>query len=150
MNKKLTFSRHNAKGTGADLEIELVPERGMIFKIVPQSGNFRPPAGQGGIAVLLGFEELCLILQVFIGECESLCEGRGIYRRDRDEQTVVRLRHIIECDCGYALEMYRNTTGRPEDDLSAHFFIRSADALGLTRVIENSLAVIAFGNQAVG
>lgn len=93
--------------------------------------------------VRLDFNDLCKILQVLRGECESLDDGRGIYHRTAKSTTKIVLRHLTDQVSCYSFELYR-TLSSGEDD-AAHFLFNPAEALGLCESIADSMSLIAFG-----
>lgn len=92
---KLAFYHANAKGTGCALKLERRPasaeaEGCFMATIANQMtvGDRRAPNPvyprfdwEGAIAFKLGFSDVCKMLQVLRGECESLEDGHGVYHR---------------------------------------------------------------------
>jgi len=157
---QLTYYHANAKGSGSAVKFDLVPASAtadgcMYLTIANQltvgNRNAETPTfstfdWEKSIVVKLGFGDLCKLLQVFRGECESLDDGKGLYHRSVKSafSTNIRLRHLVEPVCGYHLEVYR--TGSVET--SAKFCLAPAEALGLCEVITSSLLMVAFGVPA--
>jgi len=155
---RLTFYHPNAKGTGCAVEFELHPARddadGAIWMRAANQmtvGDRRGPSPtyprfdwENRLCVKLDFSDLCKILQVFRGECESLDDGRGLYHASAKANTRIVLRHLLEPVPGYSLEIYRTLRDGGED-ASAHIFFNSAEALGLCESIAGSMSVLTFG-----
>ncbi len=154
---KLEFFHPNGKGTGCAVRLELIPahdrEGGSIMLSAANQltiGNLRGPNPvyprfnwEGKIVVRLDFNDLCKILQVLRGECESLEDGHGLYHRTAKSTTKIVLRHLTDQVPGYSFELYR-TLSSGEDD-AAHFLFNPAEALGLCESIADSMSLIAFG-----
>ena len=153
---KLALYHPNARGTGSAVRLELLPatddaEGCIMLTIAGQSavGDRRAPTPtyarfdwENKIVVKLGFTDLCQILQVFRGECESLGDGLGLVHISTSGTTKIVLRHLLEPRCGYSLEVYR-TSG--QGDSNGRVFLSPNEALGLSAAIEGSLSVICFG-----
>lgn len=149
----LAFYHANEKGTGSAAKFFLIPARNgseghIIMEVANQIGYEGAKGGRfdfdNSIIVNLGFAELCQMLQVFRGECESINEGRGLYHIDTQEVSRVYLRHIIEPKCGYQLQVQKKDR-KTDTEKSASILLSSYEALGLCEAIAGSLSVIAFG-----
>ena len=154
----LRFYHPNGKGTGGAVEMNLHPAHdnvngSIMLKIANQCavGNRRVPNPtyarfdwENAICVKLDFNDLCKILQVFRGECESIDGDRGIYHQTSRAATKIQLRHLIEPICGYSLEVYRNSR-EGDSSSNGHIILSPAEALGLCEAIAGSMAVISFG-----
>lgn len=155
---KLTLYHPNAKGTGCAVSMELHPahdrtDGSIMLRAANQMtvGDKRGPTPtfprfdwDGAISVKLDFNDLCKVLQVFRGECESIEDGRGLYHRSPRAATRIVLRHLIEPVAGYSLELYRMPVGG-ESETRAHILFSSAEALGLCESIAGAMSVITFG-----
>ena len=154
----LTFYHPNAKGTGCALSLNLHPahddvDGSIMMKVANQSavGDSRGPEPtyarfdwERAICVKLDFGDLCQVLQVFRGECESIGEGRGLYHRSPKAATRIVLRHLVEPISGYSLELYRTPVGGAGES-RAHLVLTPAEAHGLCEAIAGSMSVICFG-----
>ena len=154
---KLALYHPNARGTGSAVRFELLPavddaEGCIMLTIAGQSavGDRRAPTPtyarfdwENKIVVKLGFTDLCQMLQVFRGECESIGDGQGLVHRAKCGLTRITLRHLVEPIVGYSLDLYRTMPGGQET--SSRFFFSPAEALGLTEAVSGSMAVICFG-----
>jgi hypothetical protein len=163
----LVLCHANGKGTGSAIKLELYPARvgdpdsGAIYAtIAPQStfGDLTstlpiyPRFDWGNaVKVRLDFSDLAKILQVLLGETESIDDGRGLFHHHDDKCQAVRFRHIIEPACGYSLEVYETSTNAntQANERNARIFLSTAEALGLSFAIEHSFAAIAFGVLSV-
>ena len=153
----LTMYHPNAKGTGSALRLELYPAHddtaGSIMATIAtqlttgscmDSMSVYPRFDwKGAITVKLDFTDISKMLQVFLGECESLEDGRGLFHKSTRGTTKIMLRHLVEPIHGYMLEVYRNTHG--SEDSNARIFLSPYEALGLATAIESSMGVICFG-----
>ena len=154
----LRFYHPNGKGSGAALEMNLHPAHdnvnGCIMMKIASQCAIGDPRGatptfarfdwENAICVKLDFDDLCRVLQVFRGECESIDGDRGIYHQTSRAATKIKLRHLVEPISGYSLEVYRNS--RVGDTSSyAHIILSPVEALGLGEAIAGSMAVVAFG-----
>ena len=151
----------NSKGTGGAVDMELRPATGgsegsIMMKLANQrtvaNRNAATPTyatfdWKGGIAVKLGFNDLCKILQVMRGECESVNDGKALVHRTPNGTTLISFRHLIEPVSGYSLDVTRKTANA-EESQTAHLFITMSEACGLAMAIEHSLAAICFGVPA--
>jgi len=156
---KFSIYHPNGKGTGCALKMELHPAHDdrdgcIMMRLASQNtiGDMRGPVRrfptfdwEKRICVKLDFADICKMLQVFRGECESLEDGKGLYHRSARYTTRIVLRHLIEPVQGYSLEVYRDTAGHPDESLSAHIVLNPWEALGIGVSFENSIGVICFG-----
>ncbi len=157
LRPKLELFHPNGKGTGCAIRMDLIPATGqmegsIMLEMANQAtaGNMRGPNPvyprfnwEKKLVVRLGFNDLCKVLQVFRGECESLEDGRGLYHRTAKASTKIVLRHMMDPIAGYSLELYR-TTASGENE-SAHFIFSSAEALGVCETIADVMGIVAFG-----
>ena len=154
---KLTFYHPNAKGTGCAVALDLHPahdqtDGSIMMRAANQMtiGNRMGPNPvfprfdwEGAICVKLDFNDLCAILQVFRGECESINGDRGLYHRTARSSTKIVLHHLVEPTAGYSLELYRTASGGEET--RAHIFFTSMEATGLCEAIAGSMYLVSFG-----
>ena len=152
----LTMYHPNGKGTGSTIRLELHPAHddtaGSIMATIATqltTGNcmgsmpvYPKFDWEGAITVKLDFTDISKMLQVFLGECESIEDGRGLFHRSTRGTTKITLRHLVEPINGYMLEVYRKTS---EEDSNARIFLLPSEALGLATAIESSMGVICFG-----
>lgn len=155
---KLTFYHPNARGTGCAAQFELHPAQGDLDGSIwlcaanqMTVGDRRGPNPtyprfdwENRLIVKLDFNDLCKILQVFRGECESIDDGRGLYHTSAKASTRIVLRHVLEPMSGYSLEIYRTARSGGEES-SARIFFSPAEALGLCESIAGSMSVLVFG-----
>lgn len=156
------FYHPNGKGTGSAMKLELHPAHDQVDGCImmhlanqSETGNRLGPTPtfpkfdwEGGIVVKLDFNDLCRILQVLRGECESVEEGRGLYHRTPKASTRICFRHLLEGLCGYSFEVYR-TASADGRETRAHFILNPAEALGICEAIAGSMSVICFGVPTV-
>ena len=156
---KFAIYHPNTKGTGCALKMSLHPahddrDGSIMMTLVPQKtvGDLHGPVKrfptfdwEHDICVKLDFNDLCKMMQVFRGECESLEDGKGLFHRSPRYATRIVLRHMLEPTAGYSLEVYRNTPGGSEEDRRAHIFLMPWEALGVALAFEHSIGVICFG-----
>ena len=159
---KLAFYHANSRGTGGAVSMDLHPAHGnkdgcIMMRIANQMtiGNRQGPNPtfprfdwENAIVVKLGFDDLCQILQVFRGECESVGDGKGLIHVTAKASTSIRLRHMIEPVKGYSLEVYRTSRNGGEES-RAHILFSNAEAVGLCEAIAGSMSVISFGISVV-
>lgn len=155
---KLAFFHANAKGTGCAATLELHPahddmEGCIMLSVANQMtiGNRMGPNPtfprfdwENKICVKLDFTDLCAMLQVFRGECESINGDHGLYHRSVKATTTIRLRHQVEPVSGYSLELYKTPAGGGEES-HAHLLLNSAEALGLCESIAGAMYLVSFG-----
>lgn len=153
----LTMYHPNGKGTGSAIRLELHPAHddtaGSIMATIATqltTGNCMGSMlvyprfdWEGAITVKLDFTDISKMLQVFLGECESLEDGRGLFHKSTRGTTKIILRHLVEPINGYMLEVYRKTSD--SEDSNARIFLSPYEALGLATAIESSMGVICFG-----
>ena len=154
----LTFYHPNAKGTGSAVSMNLHPahdrvDGSIMMRVANQMtvGNRMGPNPvyprfdwENSINVKLDFNDLCKMLQVLRGECESIDGDHGLYHRSPAGATSIRLRHLLEPVQGYSLEVYR-TPKSGDNEQRAHVLFSAAESLGLCEAISGSLSVVAFG-----
>jgi len=159
---KLVFYHANPRGTGAAVSMDLHPAHGykegcIMMRISNQmtvgcrqgpNPTFPRFDWENAIVVKLGFDDLCQMLQVFRGECESLGDGKGLYHATAKATTTIRLRHMLEPVTGYSLEVYRSFRAGGEE-VRASILFTNAEALGLCESIAGSMSVISFGIPVV-
>lgn len=154
---RLSFFHASPRGTGCVMMMELRPafgttEGSILMTLANQLtiGDRRGPNPvyptfdmENRIVVKLGFLDIAKMLQVFRGECESIDDDKGLYHRAARFTTQIKLRHFVEPSAGYALDVFRNGSGT--DDRHAGIVLSPAEAMGLTKAIEDSLGVLCFG-----
>jgi len=152
-----TFYHANARGTGSAVKLALHPahddtEGSIMATFAPQatvgSGRgaertFSTFNWEGGVCVKLGFNDLCKMLQVFRGECESIEDGKGLYHRSPSGSVKIQLRHVLEPVSGYSFEVAKTLGDASERNV--RIFFSPWEALGLCESIASSLGVICFG-----
>ena len=155
---KLAFFHATPKGTGCAATMELHPAHddtdGCIMLTVANQmtiGNRMGPNPtfphfdwENRICVKLDFNDLCAMLQVLRGECESINGDHGLYHRNAKAATKILLRHLVDPVSGYSLELYRTPAGGGGES-HAHLLLNSAEALGLCESIAGSMYLVAFG-----
>ena len=149
----------NAKGTGCAMVMKLRPadstQDGFIVVSFANQMTVGNPNGDNPtfptfdwdnmVDVVLGFNDLCAILQVLRGETESVCEGRGIFRKYKGCCQKIQMRHLVEPVCGYAFEVLE-TSANSSDEKHVHMLMSSAESLGIYEAIAGSMYLIAFGS----
>ena len=148
----LRFYRANAQRTGSAIRIELHPAHDSVdgfvsLSFVNQSQEVGFPGFDWAdpITVKLDFVEVCKVIQVLRGECESIDDGKGIFIRSPHCMTVFSFRHMVEPVPGYEFNVKRRDLDAGADK-SARFVLNGAEALGLCCAFEQVLGVLAFGN----
>lgn len=155
---KMRFYHPNLKGTGCALSLELIPasatDDGCIMASFANQltiGNFQTATPtystfnwEEAIIVKLDFSDLCRILQVLRGECESIDEGRGLFHRSANAGTKINIHHLINPVQGYAFEVNRVKNGGGGESRAMIMFT-PWEALGLTESIAGSMSAICFG-----
>lgn len=155
---KLSFYHPNARGTGCAVKMELHPAHdsvdGSIMMTVANQmtvGDRRGPNPtfprfdwKEAIVVKLDFNDLCHLLQVLRGECESINDGKGLYHRSTQGSTCIKFRHLIEPVAGYSLELYRRSLNG-NDERSSCIVFSSAESTGLGEAISGAMAIVGFG-----
>lgn len=152
MKASLKLYHPNSKKTGAAMVLKLYPADGdangcILMQMANQCESvdgYPRFDWEDAITVKLDFGDLSKMLQVFRGECESLEDGRGLFHQSTRAWTKVMLRHLVDPQQGYMLEVSR--TNRDEKVANARIFLYPHEALGLTAAIESSMGVICFGN----
>ena len=155
---KLAFFHATPKGTGCAATMELHPAHddtdGCIMLTVANQmtiGNRMGPNPtfphfdwENRICVKLDFNDLCAMLLVLRGECESINGDHGLYHRNAKAATKIQLRHLVDPVSGYSLELYRTPSGGGEES-HAHLLLNSAEALGLCESIAGAMYLVSFG-----
>lgn len=144
----------NAKGTGSALRVELIPATAtsdgrFVVGLAPQTEERIPHFDwPREIVVSLRFADVCELVRVFRGECESIADGKGLYIIDGGDRIRVNLRHMIEPVNAYSLEVYALLANGEERQ--GRILLTSGEALGLCLAIEQGMAAMAFGIGAEG
>ena len=155
---KLAFYHATPKGTGCAAEWQLHPAHddvdGSIWLSIANQmtvGNRMGPNPtfprfdwENKICVKFDFGDLCAMLQVLRGECESINGDLGLYHRTAKAATKIQLRHLVDPVSGYSLELYRTPAGGGEES-HAHLLLNAAEALGLCESIAGAMYLVAFG-----
>ena len=153
----MRFFHPNMKGPGCALSLELLPangiDEGCIMATVANQASVGNRQGQSttfptfnwenALTVKLGFADLCKMLQVLRGECESVGEGKGLFHANGKANTVISFRHLVDPASGYVLGIHRTfTDGR---EARATIMLSPWDALGLCESIAGAMSAICFG-----
>ena len=155
---KLAFYHATPKGTGCAATLELHPAHddtdGCIMLCAANQmtiGNRMGPNPtfphfdwENRICVKLDFNDLCAMLQVLRGECETINGDYGLYHRTAKATTKIQLRHLVDPVSGYSLELYKTPAGGSEET-RAHLLLSPAEALGLCESIAGSMYLVSFG-----
>lgn len=155
---RLAFYHPTTKGTGCAATLELHPAHddtdGSIMLCAANQmtiGNRMGPNPtfprfdwENKICVKLDFNDLCAMLQVFRGECETINGDHGLYHRTAKAATKIQLRHLVDPVAGYSLELYKTPVGGGEET-RAHLLLSPAEALGLCEAIAGSMYLVCFG-----
>lgn len=154
-NGSLFFYHANANGNGCAMGVELFPARmgssgHVVMRFVAQMDETRQDAmfprfdWDTAVRVKLDLVDVARVLQVFRGECESICDGKGIFIRSLGHAVRFNVRHVIAPDSGYAFVVHRVDTSTGEQ--TSHLIVlSSAEALALSLALENSMGMLAFG-----
>ena len=155
---RLEFYHPNAKGTGCAMAMALHPadstKNGFISVLIANQMSVGNPTGdnptyptfdwKNGVDVVLDFNDLCAILQVLRGETESVCDGRGIFRKYNGCCQKIQMRHLVEPVCGYSFEVLE-MTANGGDEKRVNMLMSPAESLGICEAITGSMYLIAFG-----
>ena len=156
----LRFYHPNGRGTGCAMVMKLRPadstQDGFVVVSFANQMTVGNPTGdnptfprfdwENRVDVVLDFNGLCAILQVLRGETESICEGRGIFRKYKECCQKIQLRHVIEPVCGYLFEVFEDTPANRGDCRHVRMFLSPAESLGVCESIAGSMYLVAFGN----
>ena len=154
----LCFYHASSKGTGSAVKMQLHPAHddtdGCVMLTIANQMTVGNPRAEtpsyarfdweNAICVKLDFNDLCRILQVFRGECESIDGDHGLFHQTARASTKIQLRHLLEPVSGYSLEVYRNLR-EGGAGTHGHIIITTAEATGLCEAIAGSMSVICFG-----
>ena len=152
----LTIYHPNGKGSGCAVVFALHPAHddtaGSIMLTLAnqktvgdvRTSQYPTVDWENKMTVRLDFPDLCKILQVLRGECESIDDGRGLYHSIKKCSTRISFRHVTEPCQGYALEVHR-TYSETKAGVGARIMFTPAESLGLTEAISASMPLVAFG-----
>lgn len=157
---RLEFYHPNAKGTGCAMVMALSPadstQNGFIAVSIANQMTVGNPTGdnptyptfdwENSVDFVLGFDDLCAILQVLRGETESIREDRGIFHKYKECCQKIQLRHLVDPVCGYSFDVFE-TSVNGGDEKRVHMFLSPAESLGICESIAGSMYLIAFGVQ---
>ena len=155
----LEFYHPNARGTGCAMTMVLHPadstQSGFISVSIANQMTVGNPTGdnptfpkfdwENKVDVVLDFNDLCVILQVLRGETESVCDGRGIFRKYKECCHTIKFSHVVEPVCGYLFDVFEFHT-KGGEERRAHMFLSPAESLGICEAITGSMYLIAFGS----
>ena len=155
----LSFYHANPKGTGSAVQMRLHPAHdytdGCIMLKIANQMTIGNPMGpnptfatfdwENAMTVKLDFSDLCQMLQVFRGECESINGEKGLYHRSPLGMTHITLSHMVDTTQGYLLCIYRAAAKGAGTDGRAAILFKPAEALGLCEAITGAMSVVAFG-----
>ena len=156
----LRFYHPNAKGTGCAMAMKLRPadtkDGGYIVVSIASQLTVGNPMGsnptfptfdwENRVDVVLDFDALCAILQVLRGETESICDGRGIFRKYKECSQRIQLHHVVEPAYGYLFEVFEETQANRGDGRRVRMFLSPAESLGICESIAGSMYLVAFGS----
>lgn len=137
----LAIYHPNGRGTGSAIRFALEPatperEGYITMTITPQT--------DGDMSARLRFADLCAVLQVLRGECESIDEGRGLKIVDALGVQYIHVRHQVEPVPGYLFGI-KAPAGEDCDERRAYIVLTPAEALGLSYCIQHALGRVVFG-----
>ena len=149
----------NGRGTGCAMVMKLRPadaaNDGFIVVSFANQMTVGNPTGdnptfpkfdwENKVDVVLDFNDICAILQVLRGETESVCEGRGIFRKYNGCCQTIKFSHVVEPVCGYLFDAFEFHT-KGGEERRAHMFLSLAESLGIYEAIAGSMYLIAFGS----
>lgn len=152
----------NPKGTGCAVKMELHPAHDDVDgSIMLTLANQMTVGGVQGaarvfatfdwmnsICVKLDFSDLCKMLQVLRGECESIDEGRGLFHSAPTGTKKISFRHLLDPVTGYSLDV-TSSACRGGAESHAHFLFSDSEALGLCESISGSMSIVSFGIPVV-
>ena len=155
---RLELYHPNAKGTGCAMAMVLHPadstQNGFIAVSIANQLTVGNPTGdnptyptfdwENSVDFVLDFNDLCVILQVLRGETESVCEGRGIFRKYKECCQKIQLYHLVDPVCGYSLEVYETRASGGEEK-RVRVLLSPAESLGICEAIAGSVYLITFG-----
>lgn len=156
---RLEFYHPNTRGTGCAMVMALSPadstQNGFIAVSIANQMTVGNPTGdnptyptfdlENSVDFVLDFNDLCAILQVLRGETESVCEGRGIFRKYKECCQKIQLYHLVEPVCGYSFEVFEmQANGGGEKRV--RMLMSPAESLGIYEAIAGSMHLIAFGS----
>lgn len=155
---KLRFFHPNLKGTGCALSMELLPAQGNNEGCIMASFANQMTVGnrqgstltyptfnwEGAVIVKLDFFDLCRILQVLRGECESIGNGMGLFHKSAKGNAKINIRHLIDSDQGYLFEVNR-VPHEGGAETRAMIMLQPWEALGVAEAIAGSMSAICFG-----
>ena len=155
----LSFYHANPKGTGSAVQMRLHPAHdytdGCIMLKIANQMTVGNPMGpnptfakfdwENAMCVKLDFGDLCQMLQVFRGECESINGEKGLYHRSPLGLTRITLSHLVDPTQGYLLGVYRSSQKDKGADSHAGMLFRPAEALGICESIAGAMHLVAFG-----
>ena len=156
----LRFYHPNGRGTGCAMVMKLRPadatQDGFIVVSFANQMTVGNPNGdnptfprfdwENRVDVVLDFNDLCAILQVLRGETESVCEGRGIFRKYKGCCQKIQMRHLVEPVCGYSFEVVE-IPANGCDEKRMRMLMSPAESLGICEAITGSMHLIAFGSH---
>ena len=154
----LCFYRANARGTGSALKMSLHPAHdnvdGCVMATIANQMTVGNPMGpnptfakfdwENAMCVKLDFGDLCQMLQVFRGECESINGDHGLWHRTAQGNTKIVLRHLIDPVPGYTFEVFF-TPADGSEERRWLVLLQPSEALGISEVISGSMCYVAFG-----
>ena len=155
---RLEFYHPNTRGTGCAMVMALSPadstQNGFIAVSIANQMTVGDPTGdnptyptfdwENSVDFVLGFDDLCAILQVLRGETESIREGRGIFHKYNECRQTIKFSHIVDPVCGYSFEVFE-TSANGSDEKRVHMLMSPAESLGICESIAGSMYLIAFG-----
>lgn len=100
------------------------------------------------IVVKLDRSDLSQIIQVFRGMRESINDGKGLFHRSANCNTIINLRHELEPRHGYSLTVVRKY---PEgSQVAFEYFFNCDEALTLMLSLEQAMMYVCLGIPYIG
>lgn len=133
---EVAIIHNNVRGTGSTFKLSMtsadINGAGCVeISISHQTGG-------DGHQVRLGLVDVCKLLQVFRGECESVDDGRGIIAKDGESFVRVCLDHKFD-----PIPCYHLTITNADDTASFNF--TSAESYGIVALLERGVSFISLG-----
>lgn len=152
-----TYFHASPKGTGSACRLELHPAHDDISGSIFVELAMQKTVGyyQGGMQVFPTFDwenkitlkldrtDLSQIIQVLRGMRESINEGKGIFHRSSNANTIIKFYHQIEPKSGYMLSASRKTMDGVLK--GCWFFFDVDEALTLMLSLEQAMLYVCLG-----
>jgi hypothetical protein len=158
----LCFAHGNRKGTGAMLEVDIVPSSGTksggaLLVLTPQSNDETSTtwADKGPLFDRRDSAQACIpaekvghVVAVLRGDCRSILGDKGLRLRDEQlgEESVVYIDNVAKPKAGTNVHIVQTTSeGR---SINMRIWLNESEAMAVRMALESAMAIMSFAPES--